>query len=60
MGLYDFATVDLLPVQDASGRDSGDTYRLPPIKVINTQPHASPQNEVAAKMGDLATLLGTT
>ena len=57
VGLYDFATVDLLPVQDASGQTLGDTYRLPPIKVINTQPHASPQNEVAAKMGDLATLL---
>ena len=52
VGLYDFATVDLLPVQDASGQTLGDTYRLPPIKVINTQPPSpSPQNEVAAKDG---------
>lgn len=58
VGLYDFETVDLLPVVNASGETVGDTYRLPPIKILGANPTATPQYEVTAQLGDLATLLG--
>ncbi len=58
VGLYEFETLDLLPVEDASGQPLGDIYRLPPIKVLGENPTAKPQHEVSAELGDLATLLG--
>jgi hypothetical protein len=58
VGLYEFETVALLPVTDAGGQHLGDTYRLPPIKVLRKNPSVKPQHQVNAKLGDLATLLG--
>jgi hypothetical protein len=58
VGLYEFETVQLLPVEDAAGQPLGDTFRLPPIKVLGANPVARPQQQVSARLGDLATLLG--
>ena len=60
VGLYDFkgVGVDLLPVTDANGPVVGDTYRLPPVKVLGAGPDVRPQHEVLAQLGDLATLVG--
>jgi hypothetical protein len=60
VGLYDLKTagVDLLPVTDANGQAVGDTYRLPPVKVLGIGPAVRPQHDVAAQLGDLATLVG--
>jgi hypothetical protein len=58
VGLYEFKGVDLLPVADANGQVVGDTYRLPPVKVVGSGLAARPQHEVAAQLGDLATLVG--
>ena len=58
VGLYEFKGVDLLPVADANGQVVGDTYRLPPVKVLGAPPAGRPQHEVSAQLGDLATLVG--
>jgi hypothetical protein len=58
VGLYEFKGVELLPVEDASGQLVGDTYRLPPAKVLGSKPACRPQHEVSAQLGDLATLVG--
>ena len=58
VGLYEFKGVDLLPVADANGQVVGDTYRLPPVKVLGSGPAARPQHVVSAQLGDLATLVG--
>ena len=58
VGLYEFKGVDLLPVADANGQAVGDTYRLPPVKVVGSGPAVRPQHEVSAQLGDLATLVG--
>ncbi len=58
VGLYQFKGVDLLPVTDENGQPVGDTYRLPPVKVVGAEPTARPQHEVSAQLGDLATLVG--
>ncbi|MEZ4767597.1 MAG: 6-pyruvoyl-tetrahydropterin synthase-related protein [Caldilineales bacterium] len=58
IGLYEFNDVQLLPVEDADGQPLGDSYRLPPIKVLGRSPSVKPQFPVSAHLGDLATLLG--
>ena len=58
VGLYEFNSVNLLPVEDANGQSTGDTYRLPPVKVLGGKPAGRPQHEVSAQLGDLATLVG--
>ena len=60
VGLYDFKGVDsdLLPVAAANVPVLGDTYRLPPVKVLGAGPVARPQHEMSAQLGDLATLVG--
>jgi hypothetical protein len=58
VGLYEFETVELLPIQDAAGQPTGDTVQLPPIKVLGASPITRPRNQVSAQLGDLATLLG--
>lgn len=58
VGVYEFADLALLPVQEASGQPGGDTYRLPPVKVLGANPIVVPQHDVSAALGDLATLLG--
>ena len=37
VGLYEFKGMELLPVEDASGQTVGDTYRLPPVKVVGAR-----------------------
>jgi hypothetical protein len=58
VGLYEFETVELLPVTDASGQAAGDTLRLPPIKVLRENADVRPQQATSYQLGDLATLLG--
>jgi len=58
VGLYEFRTVELLPVADSGGQSLGDIYRLPPVKVLGVNATAPPQTLVSARLGDLATLLG--
>ena len=57
-GLYEPEDVSLLPVRDARGTLLGDTYRLPPIKVLGAGDTAQPQQPLSARFGDLATLRG--
>ncbi len=58
VGLYEHESVDLLPVHSIDGQPSGDTFRLPPVKVMDPNASARPQHQVSARLGDLATLLG--
>lgn len=58
VGLYEFESLALLPVEDAAGQPLGDAFRLPPLKVLGKNPATRPQNPVNAQLGDLATLLG--
>ena len=60
VGLYDLkgTSVDLLPIADVNDQVVGDTYRLPPVKVVGAGPAVRPQHEVSSQLGDLATLVG--
>jgi hypothetical protein len=55
--IYDSDTQELLPVHDQDGKDRGDNYRLPPVKIV--RPFSStPAHKVVAQIGATATLLG--
>lgn len=58
VGLYEFETLELLPIRDATGQQLGNTFRLPPVKVFGNNPIAKPQEQMAAQLGDVTTLLG--
>ena len=57
VGLYDFDTVGLLAVRDSAGREVGDSFALPPIKVVSPIAPA-PQHDAYAQVGTLGTLQG--
>ncbi len=57
IGLYSMPDVDLVAVSDHAGARLGDSYLLPPIKVMGRVP-LSPQHPLEARFGDMATLLG--
>ena len=57
MRIYDSDTQALLPVADQAGKELGDNFRLPPVKIV--RPFAPmPAHKVAAQIGATATLLG--
>jgi len=55
VGLYDFATLDRLPLPNSDA----DRYLLPPIKILG-KPVGQAESTSGAKFGDVATLLGYT
>lgn len=59
VGLYEFATLDRLPVTAPEVDPDAGSYQLPPIKVIAPTPPA-PDVELEYQFGDLATLIGYT
>ncbi len=59
VGLYDFATLDRLPLPDSDADRDADRYLLPPIKILGT-PVGKAESTSGAKFGDMATLLGYT
>lgn len=57
-GLYDFETLELLPVTTATGEALGESFKLPPMKVLRGGSRVSPQHELDVRLDDVATLLG--
>jgi hypothetical protein len=57
VGLYDFVTLERLPVASADGAAPADAYRLPPVKVLAPAP-AGPAHPLDYRLGDLVTLAG--
>ena len=57
VGLYRYGDRLLLKTQTREGTVLGDSYDLPPIKVVNS-PSARPQHKVAASFANLANFLG--
>lgn len=57
VGLYEFATLERLPVYTRADPATGDHYRLPPVKVINRQTRR-PAHAFDARFADMATLIG--
>ncbi|MCC6192664.1 MAG: hypothetical protein IT318_26885 [Anaerolineales bacterium] len=57
VGVYDFASLERLPVKLAGADAASDSLRLPPVKVLNA-PRATPQHASPASFEGLATLLG--
>lgn len=55
VGLYDFATLERLPLPDSDA----DRYLLPPIKILG-QPVGKAESASGVRFGDVATLLGYT
>jgi hypothetical protein len=58
VGLYDFDTLDRLPVYDDDGTAVADAYRLPPVKVVGERSSISPEHQVSLRLGEFASLLG--
>jgi hypothetical protein len=58
VGLYAIPNLELLPIQDADGQSLGNSYRLPPLKVVSSNPAPRPQHPVSARLGDIAILEG--
>ncbi len=56
IGLYN-GEKTRFPIWDASGKNLGDTYRLPPIKVIGAVP-PEPQYPAGIQVGEFAELVG--
>lgn len=59
VGLYDFASLDRLPVTPPGAPAPQDSYALPPVKVV-APPPAAPARPLDYRLGDLATLAGYT
>jgi hypothetical protein len=57
VGLYDFATLDRLPVVTDGQAEAADSYRLPPVKVVGPAP-APPTHAQSYSLGNLARLEG--
>lgn len=57
VGLYEFATLDRLPVYTPASLEAGDHYRLPPIKIIQQQT-SKPTYTRNERLGEMATFLG--
>ena len=59
VGLYDYRTLDLLPVREEGIPETqSDVFRLPPLKIVATNPQVTPEHLLDVKLGDVATLLG--
>jgi hypothetical protein len=59
VGLYDFRSLDLLPVrEEGAAATSSDVFRLPPLKILGATPQVIPEHRLDARLGDVATLLG--
>lgn len=58
VGLYEFDTVTLLEVKDAQGQAQGNTYRLPPVKVLGSEKITPPTYKTDVRFGNFATLIG--
>jgi hypothetical protein len=57
VGLYDFATLERLPLFVDETGDLGYDYRLPPIKVVGPA-HKQPAQALTVQVGDFARLVG--
>lgn len=57
VGLYDFDTLERLPLRIDETSDLGYDYRLPPIKVLNP-PVAQPAHALDIQLGEMGQLLG--
>jgi hypothetical protein len=55
--IYDSDTQELLSVADKDGKELGDNFRLPPVKIVRSLT-GTPAHKVAAQIGATATLLG--
>jgi hypothetical protein len=58
VGLYDFRSLELLPVRAGEEREEGDVYKLSPIKVVAARPEEEPQHPLTVSLGDSISLLG--
>jgi hypothetical protein len=57
VGMYDYDTLDRLPVYIPGEDVPRDDARLAPVKIVQPQP-SSPTEKASAGFGDLATLIG--
>ncbi len=57
VGLYDFETLERLPLRIDETSDLGYDYRLPPIKLLNP-PAAKPAQALDIQLGEMAWLFG--
>lgn len=57
VGMYDFATLERLPMSIDANSDLGYDYRLPPIKVLNS-PKRKPQQPLDITLHNLGALIG--
>jgi hypothetical protein len=57
VGMYDFVTLERLPLFSDAADELKYDYRLPPVKVLNP-PTQAPAHRVNVQMGELGELLG--
>jgi hypothetical protein len=57
VGMYDFATLDRLPLYIDETSDIGYDYRLPPVKVLNP-PSKEPDHPLAIEISGLGSIVG--
>jgi len=57
VGLYDFQTLDRLPISDTLSHAALPDYRLAPVKVVGRQ-HIQPQRKLDARFAQFASMIG--